>query len=126
MPAPACACGLFRGQCLRGYANPLFSGKKIRPDFVPPLPSSRPPRGVWLDLTPPGAGKRPMHECMPPACSQQQILRTIDFWQLSRAAQQQVPGPSVQLLDFLAHHPYWLLLAGATRRRRPPAPPDPA
>ena len=43
---------------------------------------------------------------MPPAGSQQQILRTIDFWQLSRAAQQQVPGPSVQLLDFLAHHPY--------------------
>eukprot|EP01047_Picozoa_sp_COSAG01_P142992 COSAG01_NODE_74443_length_213_cov_18.447368_1_plen_30_part_10 len=30
---------------------------------------------------------------MPPAGSQQQILRTIDFWQLSRAAQQQVPGP---------------------------------
>ena len=30
---------------------------------------SRPPRGVWLDLTPPGAGKRPMHECMPPVGS---------------------------------------------------------
>jgi hypothetical protein len=43
---------------------------------------------------------------MPPAGSQQQILRTIDFWQLSRAARQQVPGPSAQLLDFLAHHPY--------------------
>jgi hypothetical protein len=39
--------------------------------------------------------------------NQQQILRTIDFWQLSRAAGQQVPGPSAQLLDFLAHHPYW-------------------
>jgi hypothetical protein len=46
-----------------------------------------------------------MHACMPPAGSQQQILRTIDFWQLSRAAGQQVPGPSAQLLDFLAHHP---------------------
>jgi hypothetical protein len=48
--------------------------------------------------------------CMPPAGSQQQILRTIDFWQLSRAAGQQVPGPSAQLLDFLlAHHPYYCL-----------------
>jgi hypothetical protein len=47
-----------------------------------------------------------MHACMPPAGSQQQILRTIDFWQLSRAAGQQVSGPSAHLLDFLAHHPY--------------------
>ena len=56
-----------------------------------------------------------MHACMPPAGSQQQILRTIDFWQLSRAAGQQVPGPSAQLLDFLAHHPYCLAAWAACR-----------
>jgi hypothetical protein len=43
---------------------------------------------------------------MPPAGSQQQILRTIDFWQLSVTGCW-AAGPGTQLLDFLAHHPYF-------------------